>query len=69
MALALNFTPADVISAHAMLQVMTYFASGKNASRPGFLDGPPSLRLIDPIVEYVTARGQQVEITARASPS
>jgi uncharacterized protein with NAD-binding domain and iron-sulfur cluster len=67
MALALNFTPADVISAHAMLQVMTYFASGKNASRPGFLDGPPSLRLIDPIVEYVTARGQQVITRSRVA--
>jgi 15-cis-phytoene desaturase len=65
MALALNFTPADAISAQAMLRVMAYFASTKDASRPGFLDGPPSERFIDPLVEYVRGRGQHVETSAR----
>lgn len=65
MALALNFTPADAISAQAMLRVMAYFASTKDASRPGFLDGPPSERFIDPLVEYVRSRGQHVETSAR----
>jgi 15-cis-phytoene desaturase len=64
MALALNFTPVDLISAQAMLRVMAYFASGKNASRVGFLDGPPSERLIGPIVEHLERRGQRVELAA-----
>ena len=42
MALALNFTTVDAISAEAMLRVMAYFASSRDASRAGFLDGPPN---------------------------
>ena len=64
MALALNFTTADEISAAAMLRVMAYFASSKNASRAGFLDGPPVERLIEPIAEYCRSRGQRIESTA-----
>ncbi len=66
MALALNFTPVDQISAEAMLRVMAYFASSKNASRAGFLDGPPVDRLIGPIAEHCRARGQRIETQARA---
>ncbi len=65
MALALNFTPVDQISAEAMLRVMAYFASTKDASRAGFLDGPPNERLIEPIADHVRSRGQRIESTAR----
>jgi 15-cis-phytoene desaturase len=65
MALALNFTTADEISAAAMLRVMAYFASSKNASRAGFLDGPPVDRLIEPIANHCRARGQRIEAGAR----
>lgn len=65
MALALNFTPADKISAEAMLRVMAYFASSKNASRAGFLNGPPNESLIEPIAQYVQARGQRIERDAK----
>jgi uncharacterized protein with NAD-binding domain and iron-sulfur cluster len=65
MALALNFTPVDRISAEAMLRVMAYFASSKDASRSGFLDGPPNERLIEPIAEHVRARGVRIESNAR----
>jgi uncharacterized protein with NAD-binding domain and iron-sulfur cluster len=65
MALALNFTPVDQISAEAMLRVMAYFASTRDASRAGFLDGPPNDRLIEPIAEHVRDRGQRIESTAR----
>ena len=61
MALALNFTSVDDISAEAMLRVMAYFASGKNASRAGFLDGPPSERFIEPFADYLRGRGVQIE--------
>lgn len=67
MALALNFTPVDKISAEAMLRVMAFFASSKGASRAGFLDGPPSERLIAPIADHVRARGAVIEPAARAA--
>jgi uncharacterized protein with NAD-binding domain and iron-sulfur cluster len=67
MALALNFTPADAISAEAMLRVMAYFASSRDASRAGFLDGPPNERLIEPIAEHVRERGVRIESTARVA--
>jgi 15-cis-phytoene desaturase len=67
MALALNFTPVDAISAEAMLRVMAYFASSRDASRAGFLDGPPNERLIEPIARHVQAQGVRIERTARVS--
>lgn len=67
MALALNFTPVDKISAEAMLRVFAYFASSKNASRAGFLDGPPSERFVGPLVAHVRERGQRVEMDAGAT--
>ncbi len=66
MSLALNFTPVDQISAEAMLRVMAYFASSKDASRAGFLAGPPSESLIAPLVEHVSRRGQEVLMSAGA---
>jgi len=67
MALALNFTPVEKISAEAMLRVMAYFASSRDASRAGFLDGPPNERLIEPIAAHVRERGQRIEATARVA--
>lgn len=64
MALALNFTPVDRISAEAMLRVMAYFASSRNASRAGFLDGPPGPRFVEPLADHVRGRGQLTETTA-----
>jgi 15-cis-phytoene desaturase len=64
MSLALNFTPIDKISAEAMLRVMAYFASSKNASRTGFLNAPPSLAFVEPMVDHVRSRGQDVVMSA-----
>lgn len=64
MALALNFTPVERISAEAMLRVMAYFASSRDASRAGFLDGPPGPRFVEPLAAHVRARGQRTETTA-----
>ena len=64
MALALNFTPVDRISAEAMLRVMAYFASSRDASRAGFLDGPPGPRFVDPLTAHVRERGVRVETGA-----
>ena len=64
MALALNFTPVDAISAEAMLRVMAYFASSRNASRAGFLDGPPGPRFVEPLADHVRKRGATIETNA-----
>jgi 15-cis-phytoene desaturase len=66
MALALNFTPVERISAEAMLRVMAYFASTRDASRAGFLDGPPGPRFVEPLAEHVRARGVRIETDAAA---
>src|SRR5581483_3872460 len=53
MALALNFTDVERISAEAMLRVMAYFAGSRDASRAGFLDGPPGPRFVEPLAAHV----------------
>jgi len=64
MSLALNFTTVDDISAEAMLRVMAYFASTRDASRAGFLDGPPGPRFVEPLAEFVRERGQTIEASS-----
>lgn len=64
MALALNFTPVERISAEAMLRVMAYFASTRDASRAGFLDGPPAPRFVEPLARHVGERGTTIETHA-----
>jgi 15-cis-phytoene desaturase len=64
MALALNFTPVEQISAEALLRVMAYFASSKNASRAGFLNGPPSEKFVAPLAGHACAAGAVIEVTA-----
>jgi uncharacterized protein with NAD-binding domain and iron-sulfur cluster len=64
MALALNFTDVDSISATAMLRVMAYFASTRNASRAGFLDGPPGPRFVEPLAEHARRAGARIETSA-----
>jgi 15-cis-phytoene desaturase len=65
LALASNFTPVDQISAEAMLRVIASLTSSRDASRVGFLDGPPSERLIEPIAEHVRERGIRIDANAR----
>jgi uncharacterized protein with NAD-binding domain and iron-sulfur cluster len=64
LSLALNFTRIDRISAGAMLRVMGNVFSSKNASRMGVLNAPSSLAFVDPLVEHVRARGQDVELSS-----
>ncbi len=64
MALALNFTSVDDISAEAMLRVMAYFASSRDASRAGFFDGPPGPRFVEPLAAHVRERGVRIETNA-----
>ena len=64
MALALNFTSVDEISAEAMLRVMAYFASSRDASRAGFFDGPPGPRFVEPLAAHVRTSGARIETNA-----
>ena len=64
MALALNFTSVDDISAEALLRVMAYFASSKDSSRAGFLNGPPSESFIGPFAAYLRGRGVTIDASA-----
>jgi phytoene desaturase len=64
MALALNFTDVDHISATAMLRVMAYFASTRHASRAGFLDGPPGPRFVEPLAEHAQRAGARIQTSA-----
>lgn len=67
LALALNFTPVERISAEAMLRVMAYFASSRNASRAGFLDGPPGARFVEPLAADLRSQGVTIETEARVA--
>ena len=64
LALALNFTDVEHISAEAMLRVMAYFASDRHASRAGFLDGPPGTRFVEPLAAHARALGATIETGA-----
>jgi 15-cis-phytoene desaturase len=64
MSKALNFINPDEISATILLTALNRFLQEKNGSKMAFLDGSPTERLCEPIVEHITARGGQVRLNA-----
>lgn len=62
MAKALNFINPDEISATILLTALNRFLQEKNGSKMAFLDGAPTERLCQPIVDYVTERGGEVHL-------
>lgn len=66
-ALSMGFLPADEISARPMTTVFHHFSRSANASRVGFLDGPPGERLHEPFVDYIQQRGGQIRCGARVT--
>ncbi len=64
-ALSMGFLPADEMSARPMTTVFHHFSRKADASRVGFLDGPPSERLHRPFAEYIEARGGEIRTGAR----
>lgn len=64
MSKALNFINPDEISATILLTALNRFLQEKNGSKMAFLDGSPTERLCQPIVDYVTARGGEVRLNA-----
>jgi 15-cis-phytoene desaturase len=64
MSKALNFINPDEISATILLTALNRFLQEKNGSKMAFLDGSPTERLCEPIVDYVTERGGEVRLNA-----
>lgn len=64
MAKALNFIGPDEISAIVVLTALNRFLQEKNGSKMAFLDGSPTERLCQPLVDYVEARGGEVHLNA-----
>lgn len=64
MSKALNFINPDEISATVVLTALNRFLQEKNGSKMAFLDGSPTERLCQPIVDYITAKGGEVRLNA-----
>ncbi|MBP0031051.1 15-cis-phytoene desaturase [Roseofilum sp. Guam] len=64
MSKALNFINPDEISATIILTALNRFLQEKNGSKMAFLDGSPTERLCQPLVDYISDRGGQVRLNA-----
>lgn len=64
MAKALNFVNPDEISATVILTALNRFLQEKNGSKMAFLDGSPTERLCQPLVDYITDRGGKVRLNS-----
>ena len=64
MSKALNFIDPDEISATILLTALNRFLQEKEGSQMAFLDGSPTERLCEPIVDYITQGGGEVRLNA-----
>lgn len=64
MSKALNFIEPHEISATILLTALNRFLQEKNGSKMAFLDGSPTERLCQPMVDYITERGGEVRLNA-----
>ncbi|MEH2179572.1 15-cis-phytoene desaturase [Nostoc sp.] len=64
MAKSLNFIGPDEISATILLTALNRFLQEKKGSKMAFLDGSPTERLCQPLVNYITERGGKVCLNA-----
>jgi 15-cis-phytoene desaturase len=61
---SLNFIDPDEISALVLLTALSRFLQQKNGSQVAFLDGSPTERLCQPMVDYVMERGGEVRVNS-----
>jgi 15-cis-phytoene desaturase len=59
---ALTFINPDEVSATIPLTAINRFLQERYGSKIAFLDGSPTERLCEPIVEYITAKGGEVHL-------
>ncbi|MBP0017623.1 MAG: 15-cis-phytoene desaturase [Cyanobacteria bacterium SBLK] len=64
MSKALNFINPDEISATILLTALNRFLQEKEGSKMAFLDGSPTERLCQPIVDRICDRGGEVNLNA-----
>ncbi|MGD1715064.1 15-cis-phytoene desaturase [Dapis sp. BLCC M172] len=64
MSKALNFIGPESISSTVILTALNRFLQEKNGSKMAFLDGSPTERLCQPLVEYITKGGGEVHLNA-----
>ncbi|WP_416669657.1 15-cis-phytoene desaturase [Egbenema bharatensis] len=64
MAKSLNFIGPDEISSTVILTAMNRFLQERYGSKMAFLDGSPTERLCQPIVDHITERGGEVRLNA-----
>ncbi|MGD1809225.1 15-cis-phytoene desaturase [Dapis sp. BLCC M126] len=64
MSKALNFIGPEAISSTVILTALNRFLQEKNGSKMAFLDGSPTERLCQPLVEYITKGGGEVHLNA-----
>jgi 15-cis-phytoene desaturase len=64
MSKALNFINPEEISATVLLTALNRFLQEKNGSKMAFLDGSPTERLCQPLIDYITERGGEVRLNA-----
>ncbi len=64
MSKALNFINPNEISATILLTALNRFLQEKTGSKMAFLDGSPTERLCQPMVDYITERGGEVRLNA-----
>ena len=62
MSKALNFIDPDEISSTVILTALNRFLQEKNGSKMAFLDGSPTERLCQPIVDYICDRGGEIRL-------
>lgn len=61
---SLNFINPDEISAVVLLTALSRFLQQKDGSKMAFLDGAPTERLCQPMVDYITSGGGEVRVNA-----
>ncbi|MEA2573698.1 MAG: 15-cis-phytoene desaturase, partial [Chloroflexia bacterium] len=65
MALALNFSKSNEVSAKLLLTVLSHFGKDTDASRVAFLKGSPEVRLFRPLLSRLRESGVEVLFNAR----
>ncbi|MEM9925203.1 MAG: 15-cis-phytoene desaturase [Cyanobacteria bacterium P01_D01_bin.50] len=61
---SLNFINPDEISAVVLLTALNRFLKQKDGSKMAFLDGSPTERLCQPLVDYISSGGGEVKLNA-----
>jgi 15-cis-phytoene desaturase len=61
---ALTFINPDEVSATVPLIALNKFLQERYGSKVAFLDGSPTERLCQPLVDYITARGGEIRLNA-----